>query len=350
MNLMATYPNIANEWHPSLNAFSPLKVTPHSHKKVWWKCEHGHEWESVINNRTSNGNGCPYCSGRLPTETTSLGFLRPDLAAEWHPTKNKVTPYDVTQFSHKSVWWRCEDGHEWKSEVANRTNMGSGCPYCKGNLYTPETCLAAAFPDVVLEWHPTRNDRTPQEVTKSGKYRAWWLCSICGHEWKTTVNSRTNPSINSGCPKCYIGLSTSAPEIRLWSELVHVFGRDRVLHRFTDLGFELDVFIPDLQVGIEYDGLRWHKDIIHRDAKKYELAKQHNIFLIRISELPEAPADKVFISKKVTLHLLKKVIGYLQGYDKANLFSDRISSYLNTKNFQNSDLFKATYDAIRKRR
>ena len=347
MNLMASYPTIANEWHPSLNGFSPLDVTPHSHKRAWWMCEHGHEWESVINNRTSNGNCCPYCSGRLPTETSSLGFLRPDLVKEWHPIKNKVTPYEVTQFSHKSVWWRCEHGHEWKSDVANRTNMHSGCPYCAGNLHTLETCLATAYPEIASEWHPTKNDRTPQEVTKSGTYRAWWKCSICSHDWQTSINNRTDK--DSGCPKCKIGLSTSAPEIRLWAEMVYVFGNN-VRNRFKDLGFELDVFIPDLQVGIEYDGFKWHKDIIHRDTKKYEIAKQHNIFLIRITEIPEVPADKVFVAKKVTLHLLKHIVGGLRNFKGADEFSTSISSYLRTKTFKNSDLFKSTYDAVRRRK
>jgi len=338
---MTAYPNVANEWHPQLNGFLPSDVAPHSHRRAWWKCEHGHEWMAVIKNRTTNKASCPYCSGRLPTKTTSLGFIRPDLAKEWHLTKNKVTPFDVTQFSHKLIWWECERGHEWQSEVANRTNMGSGCPYCKGNLPTPETCFAVVAPDIASEWHPTRNDRTPQEVTKSGKYRAWWKCSICAHEWQATINNRTDKG--SGCPKCKVGLSTSAPEIRLWSEMVHVFGHDNVLHRYKDLGFELDVFIPALKVGIEYDGLMWHKDMKHRDSKKYKLTQQHDIFLIRISEVSEAPADKVFAEKKVTLHLTQKIMSYLQKFDSENRFSNSISSYVNTRNFQNPDLFKSTY-------
>lgn len=38
-------------------------VTPHSNKKVWWVCKNGHEWKSLINNR-SLGVGCPICAGR----------------------------------------------------------------------------------------------------------------------------------------------------------------------------------------------------------------------------------------------------------------------------------------------
>lgn len=280
MNLLDTYPNIANEWHPSLNAISPQDVAPHFHKKVWWMCGCGHEWESVINNRTSNGNCCPYCSGRLPTEATSLGFLRPDLAKEWHPTKN---------------------------------------------------------------------DRSPYEVTKSGKYRAWWICSICGHEWQTSINSRTNPCIKSGCPNCCVGLQSSAEEIRLWSEIVHVFGKENVKHRWRDLGFEIDVYIPALRAGIEYDGFIWHKDKIAQDNSKYEKIKNHNIFLIRITKIPEALADKVFLSKKMSFDLVQRIIRCLRDRDNNHVFSDYISHYLNAITFQNSDLFKTTYDNMRKR-
>ena len=348
VSLMTAYPNIVKEWHPSLNAFSPLDVTSHSHKRAWWKCEGGHEWEAVINNRTSNGTTCPYCSGRVPTPTSSLGYLRPDLVAEWHPTKNKVTPYDVAQYTQRAVWWKCEQGHEWKANVANRTNMGSGCPYCKGNLHTPETCLAAVYPEIASEWHPTKNDRTPHEVTKSGKYVAWWKCSVCDQEWRTSVNNRTDK--NSGCPTCKTGLSSSEAEIRLWAEMVHVFGQENVRHRYRDLGFELDIFIPALRAGIEYDGLRWHQDKVEKDTKKYELARKHNIFLIRVTEIPDVPADEIIIAKKMPHHLVQKIVRTLQKIEGADRFSEHITSYLNTTGFQNYNLFKATYEALIRKR
>ena len=40
-----------------------MNVTPNSHKKVWWKCSKGHEWQAVVASR-NRGSGCPYCSGR----------------------------------------------------------------------------------------------------------------------------------------------------------------------------------------------------------------------------------------------------------------------------------------------
>ncbi len=34
----------------------------------------------------------------------SLAETHPELAKEWHPTKNDDTPYDVTFGSHKKMW------------------------------------------------------------------------------------------------------------------------------------------------------------------------------------------------------------------------------------------------------
>ena len=57
---------------------------PYSHKKVWWKCEKGHEWQIAVAARTKKKSGCPYCSGRLASDDNCLQTLYPELAKEWH--------------------------------------------------------------------------------------------------------------------------------------------------------------------------------------------------------------------------------------------------------------------------
>ena len=64
-NLTTTHPELIKEWHPTKNGeLTPQQLTFGSNKKVWWICEHGHEWEVSPNGRTSRPTGCPYCSGR----------------------------------------------------------------------------------------------------------------------------------------------------------------------------------------------------------------------------------------------------------------------------------------------
>ena len=63
----------------------------------------------------------------------SLEFLRPEIAIEWHSTKNgKLTAKDVSCGSGKKVWWKCTEDHEWETSVNNR-NRGRGCPICAIN-------------------------------------------------------------------------------------------------------------------------------------------------------------------------------------------------------------------------
>lgn len=65
-----------------------------------------------------------------PVADQSLADLRPDLAAQWHRTKNgALRPQDVKPGSHKVAWWIGSCAHEWKTAIENRT-AGKGCPRC----------------------------------------------------------------------------------------------------------------------------------------------------------------------------------------------------------------------------
>ena len=68
-DLKTLCPDIASQWHPSLNgALTPEMVTPGSNKKFWWQCSMGHVWKSVIYPRTGAQQcGCPVCAGKVST-------------------------------------------------------------------------------------------------------------------------------------------------------------------------------------------------------------------------------------------------------------------------------------------
>ena len=61
-SLLNFNPQLAKEWNYEKNGkLQPDMVTTNSHKKVWWKCEKGHEWQSVIAYR-NRGYRCPICA------------------------------------------------------------------------------------------------------------------------------------------------------------------------------------------------------------------------------------------------------------------------------------------------
>ena len=125
------FPNLVEEWDFERNgSLTPDKVFAKSKAKVWWKCQAGHSWQSVIYSRT-NGSGCPICSGkRVLIGFNDLLTKRPDIAAEWNYEKNSPSPSEVTEKSNKKVWWICIKGHEWESKINNRTSNNQGCPIC----------------------------------------------------------------------------------------------------------------------------------------------------------------------------------------------------------------------------
>lgn len=193
---------LLRQWDAKMNGdLTPEKVSYGSGIKAWWRCEKGHKWKAMINSR-SHGSGCPYCAGKKTEDgCNDLKTEFPELARQWHPTKNiPLLPSQVTKGSCRIVWWRCERGHEWKAAVKLRTE-GNGCPYCAGRRILPgENDLATVYPKLAKEWHPVKNESLkPDMVLASTGRRVWWRCRL-GHEWQATVYSRTQEQ--TGCPYC----------------------------------------------------------------------------------------------------------------------------------------------------
>ncbi|WP_099188370.1 zinc-ribbon domain-containing protein [Tepidibacter mesophilus] len=196
-SLTKVNPRLAKEWHPTKNKeLTPSDVSIGSGKKVWWKCDK-HEWQATVLNR-SNGNKCPYCSGKKASKDNSLAKVNPKLVKQWHFDKNKnINPNDVLPNSRKKVWWKC-DKHEWQATIYRRNN-GTGCPYCSGKKVSKDNSLAKVNPELSKQWNFDKNeDLTPYDVTANSGKKVWWKCEE--HEWEAPVYRRNN---GTGCPFCF---------------------------------------------------------------------------------------------------------------------------------------------------
>lgn len=288
---ISCYDSLMAEWdwerNDAENIF-PDKIPDGSHKKVWWKCNEGHTWQASVANRARQGRGCPYCAGQLPiVGENDLLTVNPTLAKEWHPTKNgDLAPYDVTAGSHRKVWWLCEEGHEWQSIIKSR-NKGVGCPYCSNKRVVPgKNDLFTINPELAKEWHPTKNgELTPQQFTFGSGKKVWWICKN-GHEFYKSIDARRK---NPNCPICSSRRRTSFPEQAIYYYVKQVF--PDAINSYKDIfannsRMELDIYIPSIKVGIEYDGKAFHSETanILRDAKKYTICKENGIILVRITD------------------------------------------------------------------
>lgn len=138
-------PDLAAELHPTRNpGLDPYALGPSSRQRVWWRCSHcGHEW-CVSPDSRRRGHGCPECARRrfveasrrrcVPHERT-LAVVRPELAAELHPTRNPdIDPLTLAASSNRTVWWCCARcGHEWQAQPNDRKRGRKGCLACRGD-------------------------------------------------------------------------------------------------------------------------------------------------------------------------------------------------------------------------
>ena len=280
---------LMEEWDYEKNSvlsLDPGALGENSHKKVWWKCSVGHSWEAIISNRSRHNRGCPYCAHQLPISgETDLAALYPDLTSEWHPTKNTFAPSEVMPGTHKKAWWICPEGHEYKAEIKSRVS-GTNCPYCCGKkVLRGFNDLKTVDPDLAAEWHPKLNGNlSAEDVTDSSSKKIWWICKN-GHTYESTVYNR---KAGKGCPKCSSALRTSFPEQAIFYYIKQQF--PDAISGYKDIfssSMELDIYIPSLKVGIEYDGRVYHssKNNQLRDMHKYEVCKEHGIILIRVREM-----------------------------------------------------------------
>ncbi|MBO5395641.1 MAG: zinc-ribbon domain-containing protein [Clostridia bacterium] len=280
-DLATKNPNLAKEWHQTKNGeISSTMVSPKSSKRAWWICEKGHEWQSRVADRAS-GKGCPYCANvKVLPKYNDLETKESNIVHEWHPTKNgNLKPDMITDGSRKAVWWLCEKGHEWQATVTDRVR-GRGCPICANQrMLSGYNDLETRHPLVAREWHPTKNgELTPYMIApKSGK-KVWWMCEK-GHEWQALVSDRTN---GIGCPICSKETHTSFPEQVLFY-YIKLYFPDVVSGNRERIGLELDIYIPSMNIAVEYDGYNWHKDNLN-ERRKNQLCKENDIFLIRVRE------------------------------------------------------------------
>lgn len=277
---------LVNEWDYDLNEKEPTEYTWCSGIKVFWKCNKGHGWRTSIAHRVSENTGCPICSNRIILAGyNDLMTLRPDIAKEWHPTKNgNLTPKNVGVGSKKKVWWMCDKGHEWQAVIYSRAGKASnGCAVCSGKrLLTGENDLETYCntnentKHLLDEWDYEKNQVLPSQVTAHCDRMIHWKCKN-GHKWIATVSSRVR---GNGCRYC--SAQTSFPEQAVYFYINKIFP-DSVSRYVFDKS-ELDVFIPTIKVGIEYDGFFYHQGKELFDHEKNKKCLEQNIKLIRIRE------------------------------------------------------------------
>ena len=344
-SLAMTHPQLAEEFHPTLNGrITKNDVGAGSHKKVWWKCEKGddHIWDAPPNQRVAS-SGCPICSNRRTVKSNSICTTHPKLAMQWHPSLNgKLTPNDVVVGTPKKFWWICDKGddHIWKTSPHLRSKDNTGCPICVNKKIVSSNRLSNTHPKLAMQWHPSLNgDLTPNDVVVGTPKKFWWICDKGDdHIWKASPHLRSKD--NTGCPFCTL-TPQSRQELIITFELKQFFeiNPKGFKTRVNNKLWSVDIYIPLINLGVEFDGAYWHKDKEDFDKLKTRQLNEIGLNIIRVRQSPleqifenDILTSKVFNGKDITNKILRHI---LSDFSVEEQNRSKIEVYLNLDVLQN---------------
>ncbi|MFZ2527493.1 MAG: zinc-ribbon domain-containing protein [Rhodococcus sp. (in: high G+C Gram-positive bacteria)] len=260
---VADVPELAGAWSDD-NDDDPRRVMVAGSGKAYkFRCANGHH--PRIRPALFLTAGCPHCRGtKTATHTKSVAELQPELAAQWHPTRNgKHTPENVVWNSERVMWWKSNCcGHEWPESVRSRDGgQRLRCLSC----HTILGSLAWHDPGLAAEWSPA-NPVTAWHVRPHASlpFVPQWSCvTNPDHVWNAPVSSRSN---GAECPECRQA-GKSRVELDHHAAALAIFGNAR-----SGITIQHDAFISrrswttDISVEhqgrtvvIEYDGAYWHR-------------------------------------------------------------------------------------------
>lgn len=268
------------EKHPNIEVVGHYvnARTPIEHRCLEESC--GHIWLSTPDNILS-GAGCNQCA--IKRRADSRRHTHDQYIARVAQINNNIEVVGEYINSNTKITHRCKiDGYEWDIEPFHIIS-GTGCPLCgESILLEGYNDLATTHPYLVEEWdYDANGDLLPTMVTRNSVVKVGWKC-VHGHTYEAYINNKARRG--DGCPVCNKENKVSFKELVVYY-YIHKYFNDAISSysdRENNLT-ELDVFIPSLCIGIEYDGAFYHQNI-DRDKNKDDICKKLNIELIRIRE------------------------------------------------------------------
>ena len=326
-DLATLQPHLLNEWDYEANTVLPSELTVGSRRPVSWRCKKGHPWIAEVRSRTK-GKGCPYCANKeLLKGFNDLTTTHPELAVEWDYEKNApYLPDEVITGSKKPAWWKCSVcGNEWEALISNRCK-GTGCPYCANKkVLKGFNGIATTHPEIMPEWDYEKNTVDPSSLC-GGNTKVWWKCKK-GHSWKAAIQDRIR---GTGCPECSKELRVSFPEKSVLYYVQKYYDNVMSNYRADWLGaFELDIFLPEYKIAIEYDGKYGHasKQGALRDLKKDDICHNNGVQLISIREIGCPDLNSTSISFYLGKNNLTQGIAFVLHYINEHINNGGSTSY-----------------------
>jgi len=294
--------------------------------KIIIKCKnHNSEFEQTPNNHL-RGKGCKLCA--IDNRKNKLKMSKDDFikkAKEFHGDKYDYSKVEYINY-HTNICIICKKHGEFFQKPSKHISRGFGCKKC-GMLNKPQ-CQPMNneyFIKKAKEVHGDKYDYSLVNYIKTHEN----VKIVCPDHGDFEQLPSNHLRFNRGCPKCNANFSNIEKD---FLEFIKENYGGVVFANVKDVigPYELDVYLPDLKLAFEFNGLYWHSEnFVH---KNYHLDKtlkcelNHNIHLIHIYE-----DDWIYKQKIVKSRILNLLCKSKKIYARKCLLKD--VSYKETKEF-----------------
>jgi very-short-patch-repair endonuclease len=282
------------------NEKKPDEVALNSHKKFWFDCECGHEFESSLLNINQGNNWCGFCSNppkKLCEDDNCKMCFNNSFAS--HPKsihwsyENELKPRQVFKNAdRKKFKFHCECGHKLDVNLKALNQENKWCKYCAHQELCENlncnSCFKNSFASVERsKYWSKENKLNPIQVFKSSNKKYKFDCNYCNNTFETCVSDITR---DVWCPLCI-----NKTEKKLYEKLKELFPTIRTQFKvdwcMNKKHLPFDFVIEERKVIIELDGPQHFKQIASWlspeetftiDLYKIDCANKNNFSIIRI--------------------------------------------------------------------
>lgn len=296
------------------------------------------------------GQGCPKCGIKSRTYKR-----RSKITDVINSFKNfHGNRYDYSEVIYKNnntkVKIICKK-HGVFDQTPTAHKIGQGCPKCAkeyiDSLMEERRITQSEYVDRANKIHQNRYKY--DNINYKGMFHNINItCPIHG-DWNTRAGNHVN---GTGCPYCEL-TPQSKQELTITFELIKIFTEINPKGFKTKINgklWSIDIYIPELNLGIEFDGNYWHKNKVSLDKLKTEKLKTEGFEIYRVREEPLKKIFKndiisklPFNGKKIVDDILKQI---MKNYNLNTNVINKIKKYLNYKNLQNQNGLSNYIDLI----
>jgi hypothetical protein len=245
-------------------------------QKISWQCVKGHIWSACFANMLTNDAWCDACSKNIFSIDDCIEY------AILNGGKCLSINYN---FGEKQKWQCGTCGLIWsKKFVLLKQNKYGWCSRCarNGMRLTLQHCIDLA---------ERLNLECLSKVYRNNKALMYWRCKKCDYKWEAAYSDLSRKK-QKNCSQCNYGISWAQKEIFLLLQDIFPTLYIVLNDRETIKPMHIDVYIPSLKIGIEYDGDFWHysdwaisiKNSLEDMKRKDEKTASADIMLFRIRE------------------------------------------------------------------